>query len=539
MKKILFSLTLFVAFSFSLSAQMVWETNFTDLGQSVSFNRENLNKAGEKFVNSYYDKKALKIEFYNSNGTVWKVIDSSIVIKELPCMNVTKEVGVETKIKFKKTSDFELYCTSKGCSKLVIADEEGNVMFNDTITDSYAKNSNGISVLNATSIYQIKNLKYYSNDNGVFTLTKTLNDIRAGGFVKTHVSQYDNKYFYEITKDYNVKVYDLNWKLLFTTPIPVISTPYSQLRVSEVSQKLFNTDDKFEFVLYVSNKNLQHTITVFDETGKILWKKKSIEDFLNFNSSGTRMYDFIGSAAKATLYKLPGLDTIGTYGGNDVLFDTKEQAIIINDNYANDKTFSISSETKLIKKVGINNISGYKYNGTTAVELPNNQYAFLQGFLDINATSNPNTNSYIYRIVLPDGKTQDFKNYKLSNTELSIVGGLDTKLMLSKFDVANDKKIIEIYNFGKYAVGTNEAETLTGVSIYPNPFEDKLTVELKNAEQGLVKVNLTNQLGQIVDSKESNETNITMNGYGSYAKGIYFLTIEQNGKKSIQKVVKN
>ena len=64
-------------------------------------------------------------------------------------------------------------------------------------------------------------------------------------------------------------------------------------------------------------------------------------------------------------------------------------------------------------------------------------------------------------------------------------------------------------------------------------------MELKNEEQGLVKVSLTNQLGQIVDSKESNETNITMNGYGIYAKGIYFLTIEQNGKKSIQKVVKN
>ena len=62
MKKILISFTLFVAFSFSLSAQMVLQAKIDGLSQYEDVYRAKLNKSGEKLrVSSFSETLKIKV----------------------------------------------------------------------------------------------------------------------------------------------------------------------------------------------------------------------------------------------------------------------------------------------------------------------------------------------------------------------------------------------------------------------------------------------------------------------------------------------
>ena len=534
MKKILISFTLFVAFSFSLSAQMVLQAKITGLGQYDNVQRNKLNKSGEKFLIYFSDKK---ITFYNPNGSVWKTIDSSI-IKQTPCTKAIWDRGLTTNT-YKSTDELEFFYTCQENGSIGIADENGKSFFNSNEPmenfDFYGKKG---FVTADKYIYSskdsFKTFKYYADKNGTPTLVKTFKDSRTALIGFSVAAQYNTKSFYQITKDNKINLFDLNANLLATIPVPAFPSGVPIAIVENISQKLYNTDDKWECGMWYFDKNSNTKYRIFDETGKIL---KEFNNFAYTNPQGTRMIVYAKDTVPTRLYELPGLKVLKVYKGKPEYFggfDNQGQVEAYIDNYSVDNTYSLLTEKGvLLKKVKIDAISGYDYYYTSHTSLPNNKYVFVHTY---SLTGSNADNRYLYRVTFSDGKTQDFKDY--NNSSLSTLEGADVLLILDKID-SKKEKTTEIYNFGKYAVGINEAETLTGVSIYPNPFEDKLTVELKNAEQGLVKVSLTNQLGQIVDSKESNETNITMNGYANYAKGIYFLTIEQNGKKSIQKVVKN
>ena len=535
MKKILISFALFIAFSSSLSAQLVLQAKFTGLYEYANIQRKKLNKSGEKFsIYSDYQKTA----YYNTDGSVWKVLDGSI-IKQTPCMEA-EWTGVSRTDTYKSTDDLEFSYSCKENKAFGLADENGKSFFNtnEPVVDYIFYGKQGLITADKDIFTQqdsFKTFKYYANKNGIPTLTKTFQDSRTALLSISYVSQYNLKNLFQVTKDNKVNLFDLDANLLSTTPVPAFPSGVPFAAVQNSSQKLYNTDDKWEFALWYFDIKLKNKYRIFDETGKIL---KEFGSFPYYNSTGSRMIVYSKDTVPTKLYELPGFKVLKVYDGNEYFddFDSKGQVVNALDSYILDNTFSLLTEKgTLIKKVEIDPILDYNYQRTSYADLPNNKYVFVHVFSSDVPTTN-NNNKYLYRVTFPDGKTQDFKDY--SGFYFQTLEGADILLYFDKFDDKNERTT-EIYNFGKYAVSTTDAETLTGVSIYPNPFEDKLTVELKNAEQGLVKVSLTNQLGQIVDSKESNETNITMNGYGSYAKGIYFLTIEQNGKKSIQKVVKN
>ena len=533
MKKILISFTLFVAFSFSLSAQMVLQAKFTGLGQYDNIRREKLNKSGEKF-SIYFDYQ--KTVYYNTDGSIWKILDSS-VIKQVPCTKA-RWSGLAWTNTYKSTNDLEFSYYCNGNKSFGFADENGKSFFssNEQVIDYKFYGKKGIVTTDKfifSSQDSFKTFKYYADKNGALTLAKTFKDSRTALMGFSNVAQYSAKNFYQITKDNKVNLFDLNFNPLATTPVPAFPSEVPIVIVEDISQKLYNADDKWEFALSYYDAKFDVKYRIFDETGKIL---KEFNNFPNTNSTGSRMFVSSIDTTADKMYEIPGFKILKVYDGKEKFagFDKKGQVINSLNDYGVNSSFSLFTEKgTLIQKVKVDAVPGYNYYYTTYTALPNDKYAFLHVYSSIAFALN---NQYFYRVVLPDGKIQDFKEY--GNFSIKTLEGSDVLLFLNKFDDKN-VQTIEIYNFGKYAVTTNDTEILTGVSIYPNPFEDKLTVELKNAEQGLVKVSLTNQLGQIVDSKESNETNITMNGYGSYAKGIYFLTIEQNGKKSIQKVVKN
>jgi serine/threonine-protein kinase len=81
--------------------------------------------------------------------------------------------------------------------------------------------------------------------------------------------------------------------------------------------------------------------------------------------------------------------------------------------------------------------------------------------------------------------------------------------------------------------GIVENTVSTAVSVYPNPTTDIAFVELKAAS----KITVTNSLGQIILEQNMNAGKQSIH-LQSYAKGIYFVTVSQNEKQQIIKLVK-
>jgi hypothetical protein len=77
------------------------------------------------------------------------------------------------------------------------------------------------------------------------------------------------------------------------------------------------------------------------------------------------------------------------------------------------------------------------------------------------------------------------------------------------------------------------------VSISPNPTSENITIQSSNQSFENASVTLTNSIGQIILKKENiNSTTINLD-ISSQTSGIYFLTIENQGAKTTQKIIKN
>ena len=535
MKKILCYLMLFVAFSYTADAQMILQAKVTTL-QNRPVSRVKLKKSGEKLT--YRTTNPTKRFYLNTDGSIWKTVDNAS-IKQTPCANATWANTVNSFSPMQSTNDLEYFYKCPNDNSIGMTDENGKSFFNtnEPVLGDYVTHDNlgfitcDKAISSATD--SIKTFKYYKNNNGVLTLAKTFKDVRTalGSFTSSGDAQ---NIIYQITKDNKVILYDLNFNVLATVPVAPFPNGVQSINIKNVYQKVFNTDSKWEFTMTVYDKDGKSSTYIYDEAGSILLEVKG--NTYN-NATNTRMIAY--SFLENKLYELPGLKLLKTCTYPESLngFNSKNAAEIYLDNYKIDKTFSVLSENgTVIKKIKITDVAGYDYNNTIYVELPNNSYAFLLYYYS-STTSSSTPNSRLFSVILPDGKIQDFKDY--DNAYFSELAGANLNLFSTKVDVAKNEKTTEIYNFGKY-VGTNDAtEQLTGVSVYPNPFADNIVVQLDNNEQGEVTLSLTNQLGQVLSSQTSNETTINMNGYANYPSGLYFMSVEQNGKKTIQKIVKN
>lgn len=81
-----------------------------------------------------------------------------------------------------------------------------------------------------------------------------------------------------------------------------------------------------------------------------------------------------------------------------------------------------------------------------------------------------------------------------------------------------------------------EENSLSNLSIYPNPTTGTITIDLGEVKQGL-KATLTNSIGQVVLTKSYASTNC-INFDVDYPKGLYFLTLETQGEVITKKIVK-
>jgi len=85
-------------------------------------------------------------------------------------------------------------------------------------------------------------------------------------------------------------------------------------------------------------------------------------------------------------------------------------------------------------------------------------------------------------------------------------------------------------------VGMNENTMLSqNISIYPNPANDKMNIDVN----GLTSFNyvVTDLLGKVIVSDKSVSGERTTIDVSTITKGIYFLTIENNGQKATKKII--
>ena len=77
----------------------------------------------------------------------------------------------------------------------------------------------------------------------------------------------------------------------------------------------------------------------------------------------------------------------------------------------------------------------------------------------------------------------------------------------------------------------------TAFSVFPNPAKEILNIEIDQLNNEPILVTITNVLGEIIISNEiENKTKLTLNT-SHLNSGVYFVTLENSGAKSTQKIV--
>lgn len=82
-----------------------------------------------------------------------------------------------------------------------------------------------------------------------------------------------------------------------------------------------------------------------------------------------------------------------------------------------------------------------------------------------------------------------------------------------------------------------EETTKSNLTIYPNPFTNELNVQLPESIKGEYNFKVTDLTGKLIEAKTQSKQSFTWNS-SSLPKGLYILSIENNGKAISQKVIK-
>ena len=144
--------------------------------------------------------------------------------------------------------------------------------------------------------------------------------------------------------------------------------------------------------------------------------------------------------------------------------------------------------------------------------------------------------------------TNDIKLFNPVDTSLTTYSGIPTigrkgTMFFSLNDVfyvttgldATQTRIKETWKNASF-VGLKENEVQLNIKLYPNPANDKLSVQLNSTSKAHVQ--LYNQLGELIMNEESNDQTIEINTH-LFPNGIYMLVLKtQEGMRS-KKVIIN
>jgi uncharacterized delta-60 repeat protein len=177
----------------------------------------------------------------------------------------------------------------------------------------------------------------------------------------------------------------------------------------------------------------------------------------------------------------------------------------------------IQSDEKIIV-AGITAINGTNYN--YAIARYNND-----GSLDTNFDN--------------DGKViTDFGN-NLNDYGYAMAIQNDSKIIVAGTSVNSSFKFnFSLARYSNTNLGINNLSQNT-FFIFPNPTSNIITVQSENISLENASVTLTNSIGQNILQKEKINTSTINLDISSQTCGVYFLTIENQGKKFTKKIVKN
>ncbi|MGK0386398.1 MAG: hypothetical protein ACI849_001013 [Patiriisocius sp.] len=119
-----------------------------------------------------------------------------------------------------------------------------------------------------------------------------------------------------------------------------------------------------------------------------------------------------------------------------------------------------------------------------------------------------NSNTFTYDIVFVTVPPQDVTVLTITNAEGDIAQYLDQPILDTDSFVKED------------------------IAIYPNPTNDILTIDLQNAI--LQSVSIYNTLGELIKTSSSQTVNIS-----EFPSGLYIAVIKADGKKWVEKIIKN
>jgi hypothetical protein len=141
-------------------------------------------------------------------------------------------------------------------------------------------------------------------------------------------------------------------------------------------------------------------------------------------------------------------------------------------------------------------------------------------------------------------------NQEVNGTALSFItvyGTMPETLVFYIGDGINTKRTAKTFNFkGNDVLGTIAkpiviGEIIDNVTIYPNPFDNEISVEVNAVKDQSVSIQLYSLTGQIIlDEKRDVVSGVNvLKVKPRVASGVYLLQIEINGEKVINKVMKN
>ncbi len=94
-----------------------------------------------------------------------------------------------------------------------------------------------------------------------------------------------------------------------------------------------------------------------------------------------------------------------------------------------------------------------------------------------------------------------------------------------------------IYYYSDYVASTNEIDNaLNKVIVYPNPANEKITVDLSNSNTTTATIKLMNIVGETMLVEQTNDTKHQLD-LSSFPNGVYLIQIQSNNSTSTNRIV--
>ena len=119
---------------------------------------------------------------------------------------------------------------------------------------------------------------------------------------------------------------------------------------------------------------------------------------------------------------------------------------------------------------------------------------------------------------------------QISGTYKLVITNTDTHCSLSS-------EILAFYDEGdpNCITGTNDVDLLE-VEVYPNPFDDYLSIRIPSGADAAISYKLYNQLGQLLTFEQQTDTGVI--NVAHLSAGVYFLEVIFGGKSQVVRVIK-